>query len=688
MNRAVEHKGREGSNPAIDENHLLCRITLAICEAADLRDAMAVVLKHIGEATGWAYGEAWVPGADRSFLERRVFWHVEHGSFSRFSEASKNTIFPKGVGLPGEAWAAKKPLWIPDVASDINYRRAKPVKEAGFKAGVVFPVLSGEEVVSVIAFYMLEACGENESLMRLVSMIGARLGTLIKKKQAEDELRKSEERLRNLVEATSDWIWETDENCRYTYVSPLIRDLLGYEPEEVIGKSPFDLMPKEEAERVSAIFAPIAAERRPFSSLENVNIHKDGHLVVIETSGVPVLDVNGFRGYRGIDRDVTRLRDLDARLFHSQKMEALGQLAAGIAHDFNNALTGIIGFGNLLLIKRGGDDLARKFAEQIVAAGESAAGLVQGILAFSRKQVMNPWPTDINELVLNFKKLLARLIGEDIELTADLAGDPLIVKADTALMEQALMNIATNARDAMPGGGKITVCTETVYLSTEFVRSQGYGGPGLYALLTFADTGTGMDEDVKKRIFEPFFTTKEVGKGTGLGLAMVYGTVKQHNGYIQVDSQRGKGTTFKIYLPIIVTIAGSKGSAGSGAHPGGSEVILLAEDDVHVQRVMQTLLEDSGYTVLLAVNGEDAVNKFMENKDRIGLLISDIVMPKKGGMEAYQEIRRVRPEIKVLFMSGYAADKGKDIFEKGLDFISKPVLPGDFLIKVREVIER
>jgi CheY-like chemotaxis protein len=271
-----------------------------------------------------------------------------------------------------------------------------------------------------------------------------------------------------------------------------------------------------------------------------------------------------------------------------------------------------------------------------------------------------------------------------------LTEEDLTVMADSGQIEQVLMNLATNARDAMPDGGSLTVETEIVELDEEYIKTHGYGEPGMYALISVTDTGAGIDEKTKERIFEPFFTTKEVGKGTGLGLAMVYGIIKQHNGYINVYSEVGKGTTFKIYLPLIKTEVKDKKPEVRPSSIGGTETILLAEDDADVRKFTKHILEEFGYKVIDAENGEDAINKFMENRDKIEILILDIVMPKKNGREVYEEIKKVKPEIKALFMSGYTANviHEQGILEEGLNFVLKPISPTVLLRKIREVLEK
>ncbi len=383
-------------------------------------------------------------------------------------------------------------------------------------------------------------------------------------------------------------------------------------------------------------------------------------------------------------------KKLEDQLRQAQKMEAVGQLAGGIAHDFNNVLTAIMGYGNLVQMKMKADDPLKQYVDQILEAAERAGNLTHGLLAFSREQVMNPKPVSLNEIVLGIGKLLSRLIGEDIELkTITNECDPFIL-ADSSLIEQALMNLATNARDAMPDGGLLLMGTDLVKFDRRFIDAHGYGIPGTYAVLSVTDTGIGMDEETRKMIFEPFFTTKEPGKGTGLGLAMVYGIIKQHRGYVDVYSEPGKGTTFKLYLPTVVTEEG-EGKAVAAPSPliGGTETILAAEDDPALRKLLEIILIEYGYNVIMAEDGEDAVRKFRENREKIAICIFDMIMPKKSGREAYEEVKMMQPDVRVLFVSGYTVDKisKERMLEEGFDFIIKPVSPRHLLIKVREMLD-
>ena len=390
-----------------------------------------------------------------------------------------------------------------------------------------------------------------------------------------------------------------------------------------------------------------------------------------------------------IRRESEEKKSLQAQLLHAQKMEAVGTLAGGIAHDFNNILTAIIGYGNVMRMRLKGDDPHREYLDQILSASERAANLTRSLLAFSRKQVINTRPVNLNEIIRIIQKLLARLIGEDIELRVALSESDPVVMADSGQLEQVLMNLATNARDAMPGGGCFAVTTEVVTVDEQYASLHGYGEAGRYAVITVSDTGVGMAEETRARIFEPFFTTKEMGKGTGLGLSIVYGIVKAQRGYVNCYSEPGKGTTFKIYLPLTSAAVGAESASKAVTPRGGGETVLVAEDSEEVRRLTTTVLSDFGYSVIEAVDGEDAVNKFLENRDAVSLLLFDIIMPKKNGKDAYEEIRAIRPDIKVIFTSGYTADiiHQRGFIDEGLTLLTKPLSPRDLLAKIHEVIE-
>ncbi|MBI5560893.1 MAG: GAF domain-containing protein [Deltaproteobacteria bacterium] len=381
---------------------------------------------------------------------------------------------------------------------------------------------------------------------------------------------------------------------------------------------------------------------------------------------------------------------LEAQIRQMQKMEAIGQLTGGIAHDFNNLLTAIISSAAIMEMRLDKNSPLLPYIRQIFSTSEMAVNLIKGLLAFGRKQAVDIKPVSLDDIIKGVEKLLLRLIGENIGLKVKLSGEEITIMADRGQMEQVIVNLATNARDSMPEGGSLYISTEVVALDSKFMEIHPYGKPGRYALLTVMDTGTGMDEATRERIFEPFFTTKEVGKGTGLGLSIVYGIIKQHEGYINVYSEPGKGTSFKIYIPIDKSGIFEAGIKEAALPRGGTETILLAEDDPDARRLTKTMLEEYGYKVIEAVDGEDAVDKFNENSGKINLLVFDIVMPRKGGKDAYDDLRKIMPGVKVIFTSGYSGEiiHRQGLIGEKLDFLSKPFMPAEFLRKVREVLDR
>ena len=384
-------------------------------------------------------------------------------------------------------------------------------------------------------------------------------------------------------------------------------------------------------------------------------------------------------------------RRLEARLFQSQKIESIGTLTGGIAHDFNNILSALMGYAALLQMKMEEKDPLRSFVDEIVSGSQKAAELTRSLLAFSRQQPITFFTLGVKDIVTGIEKLLRRLVTEDVAIKTILAADQPVIRADATQIEQVLLNLATNARDAMPNGGSLLIETRITELDETFVRSHGYGEPGRYALIAVSDTGVGMDEATRQRAFDPFFTTKEVGKGTGLGLSTVYGIVKQHNGYITVYSEPNIGTTFHVYLPIEHRIVPREKQTAAAAKEvrGGTEVILVAEDNQAVRNLMKDVLTQYGYTIIEAVDGADAVDKF-KKADHVDLLILDSVMPKRNGRETYNEIHSLTPDVRVLFISGYTRDVilNKGIEDNRFPFLSKPIQAIALLNKVREVLDQ
>ena len=509
------------------------------------------------------------------------------------------------------------------------------------------------------------------------------------RKVAEEAMREGEDKLEAIASLATDAIILIDDQGDVCYWNIAAEKMFGYDSAAMMGRNLEILMPPRfrEAHRQGfKRFVASGSGAMVGKVYEVAGLRRDGTEFPVELS-ISGLQLKGRWHSAGVVRDITGRRNLELQLRQSQKMEAMGTFAGGIAHDFNNLLTVIVGHCTILTMKMVKDDPLLSNVQQVLAAADRAAGLTQSLLAFSRKTPLQTRPANLNDIVDRFEKLLVRLLRADIEVRCSLTGEDLTVMANPGQIEQVLMNLATNARDAMPRGGILWIGTGIVELDREFIRIHGYGTPGRYASITCSDNGVGMDTETAQRIFEPFFTTKEVGKGTGLGLAIVYGIVQQHQGYINCYSEPGKGTSFRIYLPLARQAEGDKAAGTEPALPGGSETILIAEDDAAARSLTRQILETFGYTVIETVDGEDAVRQFRAHRDRIGLVLLDVIMPKKNGREACREIQKLEPEIKCLFTSGYAADIFGEEEKKELNFIPKPIIPTQLLKQIRKILD-
>ena len=465
--------------------------------------------------------------------------------------------------------------------------------------------------------------------------------------------------------------------------------LFGYSSKEAIGQRGLLLIPPERMHEEREILEKLQRGEH-VNHFETVRVTKAGMLVDVSVTISPVRDANGtLVGSSKIVRDISERNKLEAQLRQAQIMEAIGQLAGGIAHDFNNLLLVINGYSQLMMARFKTGDRNYHDLELIYKTGERAAALTRQLLAFSRQQVLQPVVLNLNAVTDDMNKLLRRLLREDIELTTILAPSLRRVKADPGQIEQVIVNLVVNARDAMPNGGKIIIETANVELDAEYCRSRGDLSPGCYVMLAVTDNGEGMQAAVKVKIFEPFFTTKPKGQGTGLGLATVFGVVKQSNGHIEVYSEVGSGTSFKLYLPVTLEASSSDAFHKQVNTPVGDELILVVEDEVDVREIVRNFLEMSGYTVLVAANGVAALALCEQHDGLIHLLITDVIMPDMGGPELAAAIRTKYSGIKVLFMSGYTNDAAfHDVkAETPGAFIQKPFTPVNLVRKVREILD-
>ena len=526
-------------------------------------------------------------------------------------------------------------------------------------------------------------------------LVQCNIRDITERKRAEEALKESEQRFRTVAEYNYHWESWVGPDGKYIYVSPSCERITGYSAEEFM----------KDPELFTRIVHP--------DDRETVSMHMKSHVDTEGTEGnhidfriitrgdaiswishycQPVYDEEGNRlGVRASNIDFTDRMRLSEQLTQSQKMEGIGRLAGGIAHDFNNLLTTIMGYTEIILMQVDQESPLRSGMEEIKKASNRAADLTRQLLAFSRKQIIQPVVLNINHEVAEMDRMLRRMIGEDIDLVTILEPELWKVKFDPGQLDQVVMNLAVNAKDAMPEGGKLTIETANMDLDETYTRRHGVEmKTGHFVMIAVSDTGMGMDEETQSHIFEPFYTTKEKGKGTGLGLSTIYGIVKQHGGFIWVYSEPGRGTTFKIYLPKVEAeeaFAGEKQIQPQNLE--GSETILLAEDDDSARKLVRSILQDYGYRILEAQDGEEAVRLFEQHEGPIHLLLTDVVMPGMNGRELAGRLQPLKPEMKVLFMSGYTdnAIVQHGVLEPGMSFIQKPFTPKDLASEVRKVLD-
>lgn len=519
-----------------------------------------------------------------------------------------------------------------------------------------------------------------------LELLNRRLNQEIEKhKQTEEKLFK----LSQSIEESPVAFVLMDVNGNLEYVNPQFFRISGYAPRNMIGLNVKSLQPTgSQTDDFQEAWESVGADNIWRGEMQIKK--QDGECFWAYLTLLPLKNPEGHvNSMMMIMEDTSEKRQLEAQLIQSQKLEGIGQLAGGVAHDFNNILTAIIGYAQLVYLNMQNDDTNRGHIKHILDYSEKAATITKSLLAFSRKQTTNLSCFNVNDLISDFQKLLLRLMPENIEIQTQFTSQKLSVLVDQVQLEQVIMNLATNARDAMPDGGLIIIATNMTEIDQEFIKSNGYGRTGSYAQITMADMGRGMNRQTLDKIFEPFFTTKEPGKGTGLGMTIVYNIVSRHNGFITVESEPGKGTRVRILLPIVEAAEDVNGSKTEEyIEQGGARTILVAEDDSGIRDLITTILTERGYEVIGAADGVEAVKQFSENREKVSLVMLDGIMPKKNGREAYREIRAMKPDVKVIFMSGYLENMldFDHLMEREIHFLQKPVLPLDILKKIQELL--
>lgn len=526
----------------------------------------------------------------------------------------------------------------------------------------------------------------------------AHVKSLLRMKRAADDLhqtvaaqngslRESEGKFRTLFDGSPDAVFVADAAGCILDANPAACALHERTREQLAGSNVFELIPEEHREAARREFAGwfegAAGSFEGFSlaaGQRHIPVQIRGRRIQLEGRPAVILQV----------RDMTEHRKLEEQLRQVQKIDALGRMAGGIAHDFNNLLTSILGFGNILLRQLGPGHAAAGEVREIISAGEKGADLIRHLLAFSRKQTLDKQPVDLNLVILDMERLLRRTLGEDVELVSELASQLEIVMADPIQISQVIMNLAINARDAMPGGGRLVLRTGNTVLDESARRQSIEARPGRYVCLTVQDTGCGISDEIRNSLFEPFVTSKEKGKGTGLGLATVYGIVKQCGGHIGLDTAPGRGTEFRIFLPAAAQPAGSPAARKEGEMPRGTETVLLAEDEDKVRELTARVLRSLGYQVLPAAHGAEALERYGQYPGTLHLVITDVVMPHMGGVALISHLRHLRRDFRVLYITGFSDHMAvkEQLAHEEAELLKKPFLPAGLATRVREVLDR
>jgi len=660
------------------------RVTEILARSADLREAASEALEAISQTLGWQVGCLWELDHDEGCLRCVHVWCGEGVDAAEFARVSRELAFVPGVGLPGRVWGDARSVWVENMAAERAFPRAPLAERAGLHGAFGAPILLGGRLLGVIEFFNSEVREPDPELLAMIGAIGSQLGQFIERKQAEEALRRSEETYRLLFERhpAPMWVYEP-ESLRFLAVNEAAIATYGYTREEFLSMTIEQIRPAEDSVALRTMISDPSRGRVEAGVWRHVR--KDGSIIAAAVSS-NALEFDGRRARLVLARDVTEQQRLEEQLRQAQKMEAVGNLAGGIAHDFNNIMM-IIRTSSAFLERRLTDEALLVDLRRIDRAALRAVDLTRQLLAFSRRQLLQPRVVNANDVVEDTLQLLRRVIDEDIELVVDLA-DPLdSIMVDPGQLVQVVLNLAVNARDAMPGGGQLTIRTANVVIDESHAAEHVGVAPGNYVLVQVTDTGVGMDETTRQKVFEPFFTTRE--GGTGLGLSTVHGIVNQSGGHIWLYSEPAIGTTFKLYFPRVGLPVVPVATDVEVASLEGDETVLLVEDEESLRTLIAQGLESYGYTVLDASGGPEALRIAAEHNGSIALLITDVVMPGMSGGELARRLAVASPGVKVLYTSGYPADTvvRHGIADQSAAFIEKPYLPDELARTIRAVLD-
>jgi two-component system, cell cycle sensor histidine kinase and response regulator CckA len=667
------------------------RISRILSESTTIEVATPKILKSVIDTFSWEVGELWLIDASVNALRCVEMVKAQDFDAREFEDVSRQMIFPSGIGLPGEIWAERRPKWDRDSSNLSNRPRTAIAQKIGLHSAIGFPILSGNQMLGVFMFNSSRVLEPDTEILQVFSTIGMQIGEFIEHKRADEDVKRNEEKYRTLFEESRDTIFIAEPDGRLIDVNPAGLRLFGYDAAD--DSSDFHLgrdlywNPNDRE-----LYLSIIRQRGHVQDYELDMRSKDGKKVVVLINAKAVHDGHGnITMIRGTLRNVTAQKQLEEQFIQVQKLEGIGTLAGGIAHDFNNILGIIMGYLGLLESGNPSPELLKNSLEVMNTAVNRGTNLVKQILTFARQTEILRGPLDVNVMIKEFIKMIKETFPKTITIDFDLDIQLPLILADPTQFHQILLNICVNSRDAMPRGGMMFFKTEkTAGSALRMIVPEA--GADAYLHLRIADTGVGMNKEVKDRVFEPFFTTKEKGKGTGLGLATVYGIVKNHNGFIYIDSEPGKGSVFQLFFPLPTKMDETTYTFKPQAEiiAGKNETVFLIEDEELLVELVKSLLEGHNYRVLVAKDGEEAISVYRDNIEKIDLVLTDMDLPKYSGEQIFAIFRELNPDIKLIFASGFIEPEVKtEMFNRGArSFIEKPYRPAELLKSIRDVLDK
>lgn len=678
---------------------LIQEIGQASSNILDIDELMAFAMETVKKRLNFDRGLIMLANQEGTRLVYRVGYGYSPEEEEILRSAEFGLANPKSRGPFVVAFNEQKPFLVNDVrsiAKDVSSRTHDFIRRLRVESFICVPIIyegKSEGILAVDNHRLKRPL--NQSDINLFLGIAPQIGISINNARSYQKVREREEQFRALSENAPDIIYTTDFSGAFTYVNPAWERLLGHAREDVCGKYFTAFVKQDDVRRIRKLFKEIRDNRRRFSGIDGTILHKQGSARLFNMSGAPNLDAEGnVIGAVGTFRDVTKQRSLENQLLHASKMEAVGTLTGGIAHDFNNILQAISGYNQLLMMKRNESDPDWKYLANIDRLNQRATDLIKQLLIFSRKVEIKLQAMDLNEEIKECYNLLKEIIPKMISIDLHMDATPWKIKGDPAQLGQIIMNLAVNARDAMPEGGILQIKTENITVEEKIVRHGMELNPGYFVLLRVSDTGHGMNQETVAHIFEPFYSTKEAGKGTGLGLAVVYGIVANHGGHICCDSEPARGTTFNIYFPALIgpeqKVSVADTESADVKFPVGEETLLVVDDEEPLLETTKILLEQYGYRVLTAESGETAIEIFNGEKKKISLVIMDLLMPGMGGLRCLDALLKADPGVKVIISSGYMSSSNqREVMAKGaVGFIQKPYRHRDILNLVRRVLDK